>query len=1058
MNGMTVLITKNLQPLALALAAVCFLALGCGAQQSAEMTTLDSRVAELRSQLADTSLALRAKQAAYGDLSATLDRIGELRFEGREFDAATKAFVDAGEALKKYHETRYAVAQADLKDAEQKLAGFIADQNQPNRELLIATYRDTLVRNALTTALSEAQHLGDVEAQKKYLTRLNELAADNADPARQAEYFEKSGQLEFEAGNNDRAFECWDEALHLRQKAGKDEYWTLDHIARARSYLGEFDKALEAYGRIVEISRSLSSQPVTFKPDASVTLRQSIWMEHGLYQMTLAQALLDTSQIQQMRGSYGAARSSVDEAGRIVDQMSTDTGRAEEGTRDVLTTMTETMRANHLRSRGRLSEARGDEAAAVKDYADAIAIYSGLGKVSASGTVAWLRTRAALILSRQGKFDEARANIREAMAIRGRLHQQSGTTVALMQASRIELADKKVDDALRLAGEAKSSAAIVGLDDIMAEADEVEADALFAKAGTSTRMLDSAIRGYESAAKTFRQLDLRPMLIRVQNSLGVAYEKAGRPKDAEAAYKDAANVAEAVKTSFSTGEESSSYANRGDVTDIYRHLVDLLVSQGRAEEALQYATRAQRRDLIDAVPKREIKSNAVQQVNAAAEREEAARTNLSNVRGASLPAGTTVQKSLATALGAARQDYALAIKRLETEQPNLRFTVRPTDLLKLQSSIAPTEAIVSYLVTADKLYIFVVRRNAVAVRAVNISQNDLRGLIAQAREAIKGFGDDFYEISGDPDEAFAKEKISADVRSDDGSEHYNKLLAPAKRSLAALDEKLIAPIDDLVGDAATLKIIPNAELFLLPFSALISKDNRYLVERHELMFLTAGDLISSPVRSLPATQMIAFGDPTEANLDGALDEVKAIQKVFPRLQLFTEDKATKEQLFQLKSAKIVHFATHGHIRAPLESSAIQLAHLPNLASPDLSYGEIYALPLKSSDMIVLSACETALGGVSGTEVGVFVEAFRTKTSTVAASLWSVDDLATRELMVEFYKQLAGGQTRSSAMRTAQLKLLHDGRTKNPLFWAAFVLYGEGGRLSGMQPSRAARTN
>ena len=329
--------------------------------------------------------------------------------------------------------------------------------------------------------------------------------------------------------------------------------------------------------------------------------------------------------------------------------------------------------------------------------------------------------------------------------------------------------------------------------------------------------------------------------------------------------------------------------------------------------------------------------------------------------------------------------------------------------------------------------------------------------MAAIRDGLQAFSTDFYGISSDADTGFATEKSRADLRTDDKSEHFKKNLAPIKRSLEALHEKLISPIDDLVEDAATLKIIPNAELFLLPFSALISpKDNKYLLEKHDLIFLTAGDLITVPSRVSPAGLLVAFGDPTEANLDGALEEVKAIQKVFPRSQLFLEDKATKEQLFKLTSAKILHFATHGHIRTPLELSTIQLARLPKIDSPDLSYGEIYALPLESSDMIVLSACETALGGVSGTEVGVFVEAFRTKTSTVAASLWSVDDFATRELMVEFYKNLAAGQIRSAAMRTAQLKLLHDGRTKNPLFWAAFVMYGDGGRLTGIAaPARKA---
>jgi CHAT domain-containing protein len=128
-------------------------------------------------------------------------------------------------------------------------------------------------------------------------------------------------------------------------------------------------------------------------------------------------------------------------------------------------------------------------------------------------------------------------------------------------------------------------------------------------------------------------------------------------------------------------------------------------------------------------------------------------------------------------------------------------------------------------------------------------------------------------------------------------------------------------------------------------------------------------------------------------------------------------------------------------------------HSPDNADPDLSYGEIYALPLESTEMVVLSACNTALGTVSGTEIGVFIEAFRTKTNTVAASLWSVDDFATRELMTDFYKNLVAGKSRADALRTAQLKLLRDGKTKNPLFWAAFVLYGDGGKLSATKTIR-----
>jgi CHAT domain-containing protein len=794
------------------------------------------------------------------------------------------------------------------------------------------------------------------------------------------------------------------------------------------------------------------------KERAAMTERQKTFAltDKMVLRSSLVSALFSLAQIRSQQGNYGAANETLGEVEKLLERMRADKSKTKEDwVLAVVDLSVYTHQATALRIRGRVAEAQGNETEAIKNYLESVALFSQLSGGRPSGALAGLRARLATLYASQNKFDEARANVREAMRIRARLHQESGTTYALMQASRIEIAAKNADAALKFARQAKASALQVGLEDMIAEAGEVEADALLAKNADnkSSLALEQAIVGYKSAIEVYRQAELRPLLVRALSSLGATFERAGRAKDAEAVYKEAVQVVESIRTSFSNAEQSEGYSNRRDITEIYRHLVDLLANQGRAEEALQYATRAQRRDLIDSVPKGEIKlsgkaAEALKQVAVAEGRENAVRAKLEKNRDEPTGAGSVQQqKSLTTAIGAARQDYALAIKRLEIEQPNLRFTVRPTDLLKLQTSIAPDEALVSYLVTPEKLFVFVVRKGAVAVRPVDVKQIDLLALVAKTREGLDGFATDFYQLSADAETGFAEEKKRPDLRIDDKSEYYKKNLAPLKGSLVKLHEKLIEPIDDLIKDAKTLKIIPNAELFLLPFAALVSPaDNTYLLEKYNLTFMTAGDLITTPQKPSSGS-LVAFGNPTEANLDGALEEVRAIQKVFPGSTLFTEDKATKEQLFKLNSAKILHFATHGHIRSPLENSNIQLAHLPNINQPDLSYGEIYALPLESTEMVVLSACQTALGTVSGTEVGVFIEAFRTKTDTVAASLWSVDDIATLNLMVEFYKNLAAGQTRSSAMRAAQLKLLRDGRMKNPLFWAAFVLYGDGGRLS-----------
>ncbi len=65
------------------------------------------------------------------------------------------------------------------------------------------------------------------------------------------------------------------------------------------------------------------------------------------------------------------------------------------------------------------------------------------------------------------------------------------------------------------------------------------------------------------------------------------------------------------------------------------------------------------------------------------------------------------------------------------------------------------------------------------------------------------------------------------------------------------------------------------------------------------------------------------------------------------------------------------------------------------------------------------------------------------TPAVLASLWKVDDTATKELMVNFYRNmLEKDMDKTEALRQAKLELLKSPIYSSPLFWSAFVLYGE----------------
>ncbi|MBT9585926.1 CHAT domain-containing protein [bacterium] len=110
----------------------------------------------------------------------------------------------------------------------------------------------------------------------------------------------------------------------------------------------------------------------------------------------------------------------------------------------------------------------------------------------------------------------------------------------------------------------------------------------------------------------------------------------------------------------------------------------------------------------------------------------------------------------------------------------------------------------------------------------------------------------------------------------------------------------------------------------------------------------------------------------------------------------------------------------------------------------LSVSDIYALTLPGVRLVTLSACQTALAQRDpGSEVASLADAFEVAgAGSVIATLWSVDDEATHQLMLSLYGQIKQGKSLAQALRKAQLELLSHGRHRAPFFWAAFSLYGD----------------
>lgn len=165
-------------------------------------------------------------------------------------------------------------------------------------------------------------------------------------------------------------------------------------------------------------------------------------------------------------------------------------------------------------------------------------------------------------------------------------------------------------------------------------------------------------------------------------------------------------------------------------------------------------------------------------------------------------------------------------------------------------------------------------------------------------------------------------------------------------------------------------------------------------------------------------------------------------------RVYTGTAASEKRLKSepLEGYRILHFATHGLISQEIPARSSLVLSIEGDADAEdglLQAREIYQLKL-SSDLVVLSACQTARGqilkgeGIEGLAQAFFYAGAR----SVVASLWRVTDEPTAEFMRTFYENLGEGKSKAASLRTAKLQLLQADETLAPRHWAAFVLLGE----------------
>ena len=256
---------------------------------------------------------------------------------------------------------------------------------------------------------------------------------------------------------------------------------------------------------------------------------------------------------------------------------------------------------------------------------------------------------------------------------------------------------------------------------------------------------------------------------------------------------------------------------------------------------------------------------------------------------------------------------------------------------------------------------------------------------------------------------------------------------PAPGRLAILGDPVFAADDPRVRAAAGATATATAAATALSIPAAMS------TPAAQPASLSREALASTGTRGFPR---LAF----------SRDEARAIAALLPEADVLTATDFRASRALAMDGTlgryRIVHIATHGLLNTTHpELSGLVLSLVDESGRPQdgfLRLQDIYNLDL-SADLVVLSACRTALGRRVAGEglVGLARGFMYAGAPRVVASLWQVDDSATAELMTAFYRGLLNeGLRPAAALRAAQRRLAAQPRSSAPFFWAGFTLQGD----------------
>ncbi|MEO0396535.1 MAG: tetratricopeptide repeat protein [Cyanobacteria bacterium P01_A01_bin.137] len=812
-------------------------------------------------------------------------------------------------------------------------------------------------------------------------------------------------------GQYEKAQELFQEALKIAQEL---DFKPLEPIATGNigsmhSTRGEYESSQQYFEQSLAIAEELgivSIQATQLKhlgvlfadlgnySEALNYLEKSlnIYQETGVRPLESA-VLLDISQVKQYQGDFAKALLFQEQALDIMQDIDDVDGTA-----------------GAFTSLGATYTRLGQYNQATNFFQKALVTFTDIGNISEKASVL---NHMGNVAERQNNYEEALTFYEQALAIYQQIGDVKGETTSLMNIGFIQNKLKKLSDA--------DQAFQTALDiqrDVQARAQEGEILRGLALIRQEQNDSEQAVKLFQQSLALHRELGDRSGEAQTLSDLGKLYAQQDRPELATVFLKQAVNTYEVIRKENRILDQDLQSSYTDTVADTYRQLADVLLTQGRIPEAQQVL------DLLKVEEIREYTSRAV--LTSDGIQYSPLEQPVIDTHGDLIAFGQALSdckqkngdcKELLDQKLQLNKEYVTLVNSLQTtvlENRGVDEVFQNPDNLgsnaKELLAANPNSVLIYPLVTDTKLWLVYTSQDVVASIGIDVTQKDLAETVQLLGEQLQSGGN----------------------------------LPALQATSQTLYNWLIQPLDDILQKHEVQHIIfaNDRVTRYIPMAALYDGE-KYLVEHYALSSVLSAELTDttsrlgtvndSTVLGLGVTQATAGFDPLPA-VNQELDAIvqsndQDLQGIYPG-QVYLNNEFTLEQLkANVLNSRILHVATHAEfIPGNPRESYILLGDGNPLTGQDIDIlSEDY---LSNLHLVVLSACQTALGGPDsdGAEIAGMSSYFleQGRAESVLASLWAVNDSSTSLLMQNFYVFMASGKfTKAEALREAQLSLLYD---------------------------------